>query len=134
MTSRVTGTVPEYISESRVIPSPHMVSDMGPIGNTPPATIFPGMSGTSAVASPRVGQMKLDAPPRYRGRRRPSVQVWLNQMEPYMRLMHYPNTDWLDIVAMHVDGTASLWMNVQLAMIKRASVHNLWIGTIFMLR
>ena len=119
VTSRVTGTGPEYTSDSRAVPSPRMMSDMGPTGNTTAGTLFPGTSGTAAVAGPGVGQMKLDAPPRYSGGRRPSVRVWLSQMERYMRLMRYPNTDWLDIIAMRVDGTASSWMNAQLAMIER---------------
>ena len=61
-----------------------------------------------------VGQMKLEAPPRYSDKRQPRVRVWLTQMERYMRLMHYAPTDWLDVVAMRVEDTASSWVNVVL--------------------
>ena len=52
----------------------------------------PTVSGTigGVGGSVGVGQMKLDAPPRYGGGRRPSVRVWLSQMECYMRLIKYP--------------------------------------------
>ena len=66
-----------------------------------------------------MGQMKLDAPPRYSGGRRPRPRVWLSQMERFIRLMKYPVTDWLDVVAMRVDGAANSWMNAQLAQIER---------------
>ena len=65
-----------------------------------------------------VGQMKLDAPPRYGGGRKPSARVWLSQMDCYMRLMKYPQSDWLDVVAMRVEGAASAWMNALLASIE----------------
>ena len=61
-----------------------------------------------------VGQMKLEAPPRYSGKKQPSVRTWLSQMERYMRLMKYEPTDWLDVVAMRVDGAASSWVNAVL--------------------
>ena len=53
-----------------------------------------------------VGQMKLEVPRRYSGKKQPTVRTWLSQMEHYMRLMKYAPTDWLDVVAMRVDGTA----------------------------
>ena len=58
--------------------------------------------------------MKLEAAPRYSGKKQPSVRKWLSQMERYMRLMKYAPTDWLDVVAMHVDGAASSWVNAVL--------------------
>ena len=61
-----------------------------------------------------VGQMKLEAPPRYSGKKQPSVRTWLSQMERYMRLMKYAPTDWLDVVAMRVDGAASSWVTAVL--------------------
>ena len=60
------------------------------------------------------GQVKIEAPPRYSGKRQPSVRVWLTQMERYMRLMRYSPSDWLDIVAMRVEGAASSWVNAVL--------------------
>ena len=79
-----------------------------------------GTAGTSAVhGTVSVGQMKLDAPPRYSGKRYPGARVWLAQMERYMRLMRYDPADWLDVVAMRVDGSASSWMNAALAAIER---------------
>ena len=32
-------------------------------------------------------------------------------MEHYMQLMHCAPTDWLDVVAMRVEGAASSWVN-----------------------
>ena len=61
-----------------------------------------------------VGQMKLEAPPRYSGKRQPGARVWLTQMERYMKLMHYAPTNWLDVVAMRVEGAASSWVNAVL--------------------
>ena len=61
-----------------------------------------------------VGRMKLEAPPRYSGKKQPSVRTWLSQMERCMRLMKYAPTDWLDVVAMCVDGVASSWVNAVL--------------------
>ena len=55
-----------------------------------------------------VGQMKLEAPPQYSGKRQPGVRVWLIQMKRYMRLMLYVPTNWLDVVAMRVEGRNEL--------------------------
>ena len=97
-----------------------MVSHMGPVDTNPMAPEISGASGTVGGAGiVGVGQMKLDTPPRYGGGRRPGVHVWLSQMEHYMRLMKFPQADWLDIVAMHVEGAASAWMNASLASIER---------------
>ena len=52
--------------------------------------------------------MKLEAPPRYSGKKQPSVRTWLSQMEQYMRLMKYVPTDWLDVMAMRVDGATGV--------------------------
>ena len=35
-------------------------------------------------------------------------------MERYMKLMHYDPTNWLDVVAMRVEGAASSWANAVL--------------------
>ena len=91
---------------------------MGPAESEIPTGIA-GTSGGAAGGALGVGQMKLDAPPRYLGGRRPGPRAWLSQMEQFMRLMKYPVTDWLDVVAMRVDGAASSWMNAQLAQIER---------------
>ena len=48
--------------------------------------------------------MKLDVPTQYSGKRQLGVRVWLTQMESYMHRMHYAPTDWLDVVAMRVEG------------------------------
>ena len=78
-----------------------------------------GAGGPSGVAGTGVGQMKLDAPPRYAGGRRPRARVWVAQMERYMRLMRYAETDWLDVIAMRVDGAASSWVQATLVAIER---------------
>ena len=62
----------------------------------------------------RVGQMKLEAPLQYCGKRQPGARVWLTQMERYMQLMCYAPIDWLDVVTMRVEGIASSWVNVVL--------------------
>ena len=74
----------------------------------------PGGSMLSLPQTAGVGQMKLEAPPRYSGKRQPGVRVWLAQMQRYMRLMRYDPSDWLDVVAMRVDGAASSWVNAVL--------------------
>lgn len=95
------------------------------MANMPPtafAKTLPHVGEGSAGEGSRpvgVGQMKLDAPPRYTGARRPGARVWLQQMERYMRLMRYAQEDWLDIVAMRVDGAASAWMNSILLAIQK---------------
>ena len=71
-------------------------------------------SGGFVPQTAGVGQMKLEAPPRYSGKRQPGARVWLTQMERYMRLMRYAPTDWLDVVAMRVEGAASSWVNAAL--------------------
>ena len=38
----------------------------------------------SAPLTAAGGQVKIEAPPRYSGKRQPSVRVWLTQMEQYM--------------------------------------------------
>ena len=76
-----------------------------------------------------VGQMKLEAPSRYSGKRQPRARVWLTQMERYMRLMRYAPTNWLDVVAMGVEGTASSWVNAVLQDIsegRQAQSFTLW--------
>ena len=60
------------------------------------------------------GQVKIEPPPRSSGKRQLGVHVWLTQMEWYMRLMKYTPSDWLDIVAMRVEGAASSWVNTVL--------------------
>ena len=105
---------------SRAAPATRMVSHMGTEDTHPEAAGTSGGGGTGGAAiSVGVGQMKLDAPPRYGGGRRPGVRVWLSHMERYMRLMKFPPTDWLDIVAMWVEGAASSWMNAALVAIER---------------
>ena len=76
------------------------------LGGPSPGGFLPHIAG--------VGQMKLEAPPRYSGKKQPSVRTWLSQMERYKRLMKYAPTDWLDVVAMCVDGAASSWVNAVL--------------------
>ena len=71
-------------------------------------------SGGYAPHTAGVAQMKLEAPPQYSGKRQPGARVWLTQMERYMRLMRYAPTDWLDVVAMRVEGAASSWVNAVL--------------------
>ena len=66
-----------------------------------------------------LGQMKFDAPPRYGGGRLPGVRVWLGLMKCYMQLTNCPPKDWLDIVAMRVEGAASAWLNAVLVSIER---------------
>ena len=58
--------------------------------------------------------MKLEAQPRYSSKRQLGAQIWLIQMEQYMRLICYAPTDWLDIVAIRVEGVASSWVNAVL--------------------
>ena len=65
-----------------------------------------------------LGQMKFDAPPHYGCGRHPGVRVCLGHMEHYMRLTKCPPSDWLDIVAMRVEGATSAWMNTMLVSVE----------------
>ena len=58
--------------------------------------------------------MKIEGPPRYFRKRQPGVRMWLTQMERYMKLMKYSPSNWLNIVAMRVEGVASSWVNAVL--------------------
>ena len=79
------------------------------------STVLPETtSGGFAPRTVGVGQMKLEVPPQYSGKRQPRARVWLTQMERYMRLMRYTPPDWLDVVAMRVEGAASSWVNAVL--------------------
>ena len=93
------------------------------------STGMPGTtSGGFAPQIAGVGQMKLEAPPQYSGKRQPGARVWLTQMERYMKLMRYAPTDWLDVVAMRVEGAASSWVNAVLQDISagRRPVFHTW--------
>ena len=79
-----------------------------------PADVAATFAGGSVPLTATSGQVKIEAPPRYSGKRQPSVRVWLTQMEQYMWLMRYSPSDWLDIVAMRVEGAASSWVNAVL--------------------
>ena len=79
------------------------------------STVLPETtSGGFVPQTTRVGQMKLEAPPQYSGKRQPGARAWLTQMERYMRLMRYTPTNWLDVMTMRVEGAASSWVNAVL--------------------
>ena len=69
-----------------------------------------GEGATIGVAKQGMGQMKLEAPPRFNGKR-PKVHEWLIDIRCWMRLMRYSPADWIDIVATRCKGAASAWMN-----------------------
>ena len=97
-----------------------MVSHIDARDTNPEATGTSGEGGIGgAVMNMGLGQMKFDAPPRYGGGRHPSVHVWLGLMERYMRLTNCPPRDWLDIVALRVEGAASAWLNATLVSIEQ---------------
>ena len=96
-------------SKEYSIPTEESVSLVGKTTEMPETA-----SGGFAPQTVGVGQMKLEAPPRYSGKRQPGARVWLTQMERYMRLMRYAPTNWLDVVAMRVEGAASSWVNAVL--------------------
>ena len=70
------GAEPEFSLYSWAAPATCMVPHMGIEDTHPEAAGTSGGGGTgSAAVSVGVGQMKLDAPPRYGGGRRPGVRV-----------------------------------------------------------
>ena len=79
-----------------------------------PPNVATTSAGGSAALIAAGGQVNIEAPPRYSGKRQPGVRIWLTQMECYMRLMKYSPSDWLDIVAMRVEGATSSWVNAVL--------------------
>ena len=48
------------------------------------------------------------------GKRHIGVRVWLTHPERYMHLLCYAPIDYLDIVAIRVEGIASSWVNAAL--------------------
>ena len=66
----------------------------------------PGLSGALGV-----GQLKLEAPPRYKGGRWPGVRRFLTDVERWMRLMKYPHDVYVDIIATRCEGDPQLWIN-----------------------
>ena len=79
-----------------------------------PADVVTTSTGGSAPLIAAGGQLKIEAPLRYSGKRQPGVHIWLAQMERYMRLMKCSPSNWLDIVAMRVEGAANSWVNAVL--------------------
>ena len=71
-------------------------------------------AGTSTGTPLGIGQLKLEGLARYSGGCKPSVRAWLVEVERWMRLMRYPPTDWVDIVATRLDGAASTWIEREL--------------------
>ena len=98
-----------WTSKDYSVPVEESVSLVGKSTGMPEAT-----SGGFAPQTVGVGQTKLEAPPRYSGKRQPRARFWLTQMERYMRLMRYTPTDCLDVVAMRVEGAVSSWVNAVL--------------------
>ena len=93
---------------------PPFETHTAPLPHTSVATTA-GSAGTSTGATTiGIGQLKLEGPARYSGGRRPNVRSWLVDVEKWMRLMRYPTTDWIDIVATQLDGAASSWMEKEL--------------------
>ena len=105
------------------VPVEEFVSLVGKSTGMPEAT-----SGVFVPQTTGVVQMKLETPPRYSSKRQPGARVWLTQMERYMKLMCYAPTDWLDVVAMRVEGAASSWVNAVLQDISagRRPVFHTW--------
>ena len=70
------------------------------------------------VAQPQsVGALRLEAPARYAGGAKPGVRAWLREVSRWMRLMAYPQAQWIDIVATRTEGAASSWLShAQIAM------------------
>ena len=63
--------------------------------------------GGFAPQTTGIGEMKLEAPPRHSGKRQIGSRIWLTQMEWHMKVMRYTPADWLDVVAIWVEGTTS---------------------------
>ena len=114
---------PGWETKDYSAPAEESVSLVGKSTGMPATT-----SGGFAPHTAGVGQMKLEAPPRYSGIRQLGIRFWLTQMERYMRLMSYTPTDWLDVVAMRVEGAASSWVNAVLQEISegRRLVFHTW--------
>ena len=121
------------ISEKSALSSPPPVSDVkGKVSTEAPphieytadlphpsAATMGTIAGTSTGAPLGIGQLKLEGPVRYSGGRKPSLRAWLVEVERWMRLMHYPPADWVDIVATQLDGAASTWIERELQRARR---------------
>ena len=46
-----------------------------------------------------IGQMKLEAPGKYNGAKKPGVGKWIHAMTTWMSLMRYPERQWVLIAS-----------------------------------
>ena len=79
-------------------------------------TVGEGDVGEGAIANAierGMGRMKLEAPPRFKGKR-PRVCEWLVNIWRLMQLMWYPSKDWIDTMATRCEWAASTWMNLKM--------------------
>lgn len=86
----------------------------------------PGTSlGTGLPAvERRIGELRLEGPPRFNGTRKPGVRTWLVEIERWMRLMRYDEVDYVDIVGTRLEGPASSWLNGEQQRIARGARPN----------
>ena len=73
-----------------------------------------GISGGSmGTMQMGIGQLKLEAPARFNGARRPGAQKWIEQMTTWMSLMNYPREQWILISSTRLEGHVSSWFSAQ---------------------
>ena len=91
------------------------------LGMTPPVWTASGIPGPipSGAVAPAPVNPKLDPPPRFNGSKQLGVQAWLQSVERWLRLQHFWAEEWVDIVAMRLEGAALSWINSELPKIQQ---------------
>ena len=89
------------------LPSPSVPQ---PSASVSPFGISGGSMGTMQMG---IGQLKLEAPARFNGARRPGAQKWIEQMTTWMSLMNYPREQWILISSTRLEGHVSSWFSAQ---------------------
>ena len=73
-----------------------------------------GTGFTQPIHPSYTQQLKLEPSAKYSGQRRLGVRAWLMQEERYLRLSRFSMEDWVEIVALRLDGAAGTWANALL--------------------
>ena len=121
----------EITAEGSTLPRPESSTWTPPVVDSTPVQVFgsplPSPESSTVSMGPMqglmstlpIGQLKLEAPPRFNGARRPGAQKWLESMTTWMTLMNYPRDQWILISSTRLEGHVSSWFSAQMKSIQR---------------